>query len=69
MPRAAHLTLFGHCHALRLAHLQCRLGRHPNIISLRDVSVNIDDDEIYFIMKLLDSDLHRCVAQQQQQRR
>lgn len=34
-------------HALREVRLMRWLGKHPNIISLKDLSVNLEDDELY----------------------
>jgi len=34
-------------HALREARLMRWLGKHPNIITLRDLMVNLEDDELY----------------------
>ena len=52
-------------HALREARLMRWLGKHPNIITLRDLMVNLEDDELYIVMELLDSDLHRIIQSPQ----
>lgn len=41
------------------------LGVHPNIISLEDLFVCEDYDELYIVMELLDSDLHRIIQSPQ----
>jgi hypothetical protein len=35
------------------------LGKHANVIKLRDLMVNTEEDEVYLVMELMDSDLHR----------
>ena len=52
-------------HTLREIRLMRHLGRHPNIISLKDLNVNVDDDELYVIMELMDTDLHRIIQSPQ----
>lgn len=45
---------------------KCRyLGSHPNIVSLEDLFVNEHYDELYIVMELLDSDLHRIIQSPQ----
>jgi serine/threonine protein kinase len=41
------------------------LGRHPNIISLKDLVVNAGEDELYVVMELMDTDLHRIIQSPQ----
>ncbi|CAM9475181.1 unnamed protein product, partial [Sphacelaria rigidula] len=41
------------------------LGVHPNIISLEDLFVSEYHDELYIVMELLDSDLHRIIQSPQ----
>lgn len=49
-----------------ISRLQIRyLGVHPNIISLEDLFVNEHHDELYIVMELLDSDLHRIIQSSQ----
>ncbi|KAG5187265.1 kinase-like domain-containing protein [Tribonema minus] len=52
-------------HVLREIRLMRYLGVHPNIISLEDVAVREFDDELYIVMELLDSDLHRIIQSAQ----
>ncbi|CAM9721268.1 unnamed protein product [Chrysoparadoxa australica] len=52
-------------HVLREIRLMRFLGVHPNIISLEDVFVREFDDELYIVMELLDSDLHRIIQSSQ----
>lgn len=48
-------------HSLREIRMMRWLGRHSNIVTLKDVAVNLEDDELYIIMTLYDSDLVRCL--------
>lgn len=41
------------------------LGEHNNIITMRDLVVHEAEDELYIIMELLDSDLHRIIQSKQ----
>lgn len=41
------------------------LGKHANIIKLKDLMVNVEDDELYLVMELMDSDLHRIIQSHQ----
>lgn len=41
------------------------LGSHPNIVSLEDLFVCEHYDELYIVMELLDSDLHRIIQSPQ----
>lgn len=41
------------------------LGSHPNIVSLEDLFVSEHYDELYIVMELLDSDLHRIIQSPQ----
>lgn len=44
----------------------CRyLGQHENIITLKDLFLREVDDELYIVMELLDSDLHRIIQSKQ----
>jgi serine/threonine protein kinase len=52
-------------HTLREIRLMRYLGKHPNIIALRDISVNPDEDELYIIMNMMDTDLHRIIQSPQ----
>jgi serine/threonine protein kinase len=52
-------------HTLREIRLMRHLGRHPNIISLKDLCVNAAEDELYVVMELMDTDLHRIIQSPQ----
>lgn len=41
------------------------LGVHPNVVSLEDLFVSEYHDELYIVMELLDSDLHRIIQSPQ----
>ena len=41
------------------------LGIHDNIITLKGLSMREADDELYIVMELLDSDLHRIIQSSQ----
>ncbi len=40
-------------------------AQHANIISLKDLIVNVEDDELYVVMELYDTDLHRIIQSPQ----
>ncbi|KAL8023040.1 putative protein kinase domain, WW domain, protein kinase-like domain superfamily [Plasmopara halstedii] len=48
-------------HTLREIRLMRCLGAHENIISLKDLSMCKDKDELYMMMELADTDLHRLI--------
>lgn len=48
-------------HTLREIRLMRCLGAHENIISLKDLSMREDKDELYMMMELADTDLHRLI--------
>ena len=52
-------------HTLREIRLMRHLGRHPNIISLKDLVVDVVGDELYVVMELMDTDLHRIITSTQ----
>lgn len=52
-------------HVLREIRLMRHMGKHENIISLEDLIVKEANDELYIIMELLDSDLHRVLQSKQ----
>jgi serine/threonine protein kinase len=52
-------------HVLRETRLLRHMGKHENIITLQDISYREHSDEIYLIMELMDSDLHRILQSQQ----
>lgn len=41
------------------------LGAHPNVISLKDLVVDVAADELYLMMDLMDTDLHRIIVSPQ----
>jgi serine/threonine protein kinase len=44
----------------------CRwLGKHGNIISLKDLIVDLEEDTLYVCMELMDTDLHKVIQSQQ----
>ncbi|CAM9991548.1 unnamed protein product [Ectocarpus sp. 6 AP-2014] len=53
-------------HALREIRLMRYLEPHPNIISLEDLLVNQQYDELYIVMELLDCDLHYVINKSNQ---
>jgi len=55
-------------HTLREVRLMRWLGKHANIISLKDLIVNAEPggaDELYVVMELFDTDLHRIIQSPQ----
>ena len=52
-------------HVLREIRLMRHMGKHENIISLRDLHVRDSADELYIVMELMDSDLHRVLQSEQ----
>lgn len=52
-------------HVLREIRLMRYLGTHPNIITLEDLWIKEQHDELYIVMELLDSDLHRIIQSSQ----
>ncbi|KDO24711.1 CMGC/MAPK protein kinase [Saprolegnia parasitica CBS 223.65] len=52
-------------HTLREISLMQCLGNHPNIISIKDMCVNVADDELYIIMDFMDTDMHRVIQSSQ----
>ncbi|CAH0479314.1 unnamed protein product [Peronospora belbahrii] len=48
-------------HTLREIRLIRWLGAHENIISLKDLSMCKEKDELYMMMELADTDLHRLI--------
>lgn len=56
-PMAKHVT--DAKHVLREIRLMRHMGKHENIITLEDLIVREAADELYIIMELLDTDLHR----------
>ena len=45
-------------HILREIRIMRYMGRHENIITLEDLIVDKENDELYIVMELLDSDHH-----------
>lgn len=56
-PMAKHIT--DAKHVLREIRLMRHMGKHENIITLEDLIVREASDELYIVMELLDTDLHR----------
>jgi serine/threonine protein kinase len=55
-------------HTLREIRLMRWLGKHANIISLKDLIVHAEPggaDELYVVMELFDTDLHRIIQSPQ----
>lgn len=52
-------------HTLREIRLMKLLGKHPNIISLFDLSIYEEKAELYMMMELMDCDLHRIIQSKQ----
>lgn len=52
-------------HILREIRIMRYMGRHENIITLEDLIVDKENDELYIVMELLDSDLHRVIQSKQ----
>lgn len=58
-------------HVLREIRLLRHLGKHENIVTLEDLIINntdsnTDKDELYIVLELLDSDLHKVLQSKQQ---
>lgn len=62
-PMAAHTA--DAKHVLREVRLMRLLGAHENVISMFDLFCSERDDELYIVMELLDSDLHRIIQSPQ----
>ncbi len=52
-------------HVLREIRLMRHMGKHENIISMDDLFYRESYDELYIIMELMDSDLHRIIQSKQ----
>ena len=52
-------------HTLRELKLCRHMGKHPNIIALKDVIVDVENDTIYLVMELYDTDLHKIIQSPQ----
>jgi serine/threonine protein kinase len=52
-------------HTLRELRLCRWLGKHPNIISLKDIIVDVAEDTVYVVMELYDTDLHKIIQSPQ----
>jgi len=56
-------------HVLREIRLLRHLGKHENVVTLEDLIINGNDDtkdELYIVLELLDSDLHKVLQSKQQ---
>ncbi|EGB05228.1 hypothetical protein AURANDRAFT_31212, partial [Aureococcus anophagefferens] len=58
-----------HCidskHVLREIRCMRLLGAHTNIVSIHDLFCDVHHDELYIVMDLMDSDLHRIIQSPQ----
>lgn len=52
-------------HVLREVRLMRHMGKHENIVTLEDIMLRELNDEIYLVMELLASDLHRIIQSKQ----
>jgi serine/threonine protein kinase len=52
-------------HILREVRIMRYLGKHENIVTLENLHVRECDDELYIIMELMDTDLHRVLQSKQ----
>ena len=52
-------------HALREIRLLRYLGVHPNIVSLFDIKADEERYELYLVMELMDTDLHKIIQSSQ----
>ena len=52
-------------HTLRELRLVRWLGKHPNIIALRDIILDVAEDTCYVVMELYDTDLHKIIQSPQ----
>ena len=52
-------------HILRECRIMRYMGRHENIVTLEDLMIERENDELYIVMELLDSDLHRVLQSKQ----
>ncbi len=52
-------------HVLREMRLMRHLGSHPNISTLQNLYLQQDADELYLVMDLMDSDLHKIIQSPQ----
>lgn len=52
-------------HVLREIRLMRHMGKHENVINLLDISYRESADEIYIVMDMMDSDLHRIIQSPQ----
>ena len=62
-PMAKHTT--DAKHILREIRIMRYMGTHENIVGLEDLLVRDAADELYIVMELLDSDLHRVLQSKQ----
>ena len=52
-------------HTLRELRLMRLMEHHPNVISLRDLTLVEAADELYIVMELMDADLHKIITSKQ----
>lgn len=53
-------------HVLREIRLMRHMGKHENIVTMEDLIVREASDELYIVMELLDTDLHRVIQSKQE---
>jgi serine/threonine protein kinase len=53
-------------HILREIRMMRHLGRHENVISLKDLIVSEREDAAYIVMSLLEADLHKIIVSKQE---
>ena len=62
-PMSAHAS--DSKHVLREIRCMRVLGAHANVVSISDLFCNKQNDELYIVMELMDSDLHRIIQSPQ----
>ncbi len=62
-PMSAHTS--DSKHVLREIRCMRLLGAHVNVVSMLDLFCNDCNDELYIVMELMDSDLHRIIQSPQ----
>ena len=53
-------------HTLRELRLVRWLGKHDNVIALKDIVLDVKEDTCYVVMELYDTDLHKIIQSPQQ---
>ena len=52
-------------HTLRELRLLRYLGHHPNIMCLENAMIMPEEDEVYLVMSIMDTDLHHVIQSQE----